>query len=101
MKLQHLQIGNRFEYEGKVYVKTGPLTASSEEGGQRIIPRYAVLRPLDLPETNTDAGKEKGPSNAAVRAAFQTFCTECAPLLAAGSEAAFEAARKRFLDRLR
>ena len=49
MKLQHLAIGARFEYEGVVYVKTGPLTAASEEGGQRIIPRYAILRPLDVP----------------------------------------------------
>lgn len=33
MKLQHLSIGARFEYEGVTYVKTGPLTASSEAGG--------------------------------------------------------------------
>ena len=38
MKLQHLAIGARFEFEGQVYVKTGPLTASAEQGGQRVIP---------------------------------------------------------------
>lgn len=46
-------MGARFEYEGNVYVKTGPMTASSEQGGQRIIPRYATLRPLDIPVTDS------------------------------------------------
>ena len=44
-------MGARFEYEGVVYFKTGPLTASSEAGGQRIIPRHAVLRSLEAPAT--------------------------------------------------
>jgi len=30
MKFQMLALGARFEFEGKVYVKTGPLTALSE-----------------------------------------------------------------------
>ena len=38
MRLQDFPIGARFEYEGAIYVKTGPLTASSEQGKQRIIP---------------------------------------------------------------
>ncbi len=33
MKLQHLAIGDRFEYDGKIFGKTGPLTAASDEGG--------------------------------------------------------------------
>ena len=49
MKLQQLAIGDRFEYDGRILVKTGPLTASSDDGGQQMIPRYAVLKPLDLP----------------------------------------------------
>jgi len=51
MRLQDLPVGTRFEYQGKVFVKTGPITAASETGGQQMIPRHAVLKPLDpLPE---------------------------------------------------
>lgn len=51
MKLQDLPVGARFEYQGRIFVKTGPITATAEDGGQRMIPRYADLRPLDpLPE---------------------------------------------------
>lgn len=39
-------MGARFEYEGVEYVKTGPQLASGP-GGQKLIPKYAVLRPLD------------------------------------------------------
>lgn len=50
MKLQHLALGERFEFEGQVFAKTGPLTASPEAGGgQRLIPRHAELKPLDRP----------------------------------------------------
>ena len=54
MKLQHLAIGDRFEYDGKIFVKTGPVTASSENGGQQMIPRYAILKPLDVPARDDD-----------------------------------------------
>jgi len=47
MKLNHLPIGARFEYEGQIYTETGPITAAAEKGGQRMIPRHAVLRPVD------------------------------------------------------
>ena len=60
MKLQHLSMGARFEYEGVVYVKTGPLTASSEDGGQRIIPRYAILKALDVPAAEASKSPVKG-----------------------------------------
>lgn len=93
MKLQYLPIGARFEYEGAVYVKTGPLTASSEVGGQRIIPRHAVLRPLDLP-----AGEGKGKLEApVVRKAFNAFFETCNRLVGEAGQAELEQARQRFL----
>ena len=55
MKLQQLAMGARFEYEGVTYVKTGPMTASSDAGGQRIIPRYANLRVLEEPVAESKA----------------------------------------------
>lgn len=100
MKLQHLAIGARFEYEGVVFVKTGPLTASSEQGGQRIIPRHAMLRPLDVPEPETGRGKPGELSRSRVRTAFDEFYGRCAALVDAGSQAELEAARQRFLAAL-
>lgn len=47
MKFQQLALGARFEFEGTDYVKSGPLTATSAAGLQRMIPRFAVLKPLD------------------------------------------------------
>ena len=35
MRLQDLPVGARFEYQGKIFVKTGPITAASEAGGQQ------------------------------------------------------------------
>jgi hypothetical protein len=93
MKLQHLAMGARFEYEGLVFVKTGPLTATSEVGGQRIIPRHAVLRPLDLPATEGKGRLEA----AVVRKAFNTFFETSNRLVGEAGRAELEQARQRFL----
>lgn len=47
MKFQHLPIGTRFVYQGETYTKSSPLVASVDGGGQRMIPRYASLSPVD------------------------------------------------------
>lgn len=108
MKFQHLPVGARFEYDGRVYVKTGPLTAAGETGGQRIIPRSAVLRNLESPATGKPkAGRRL--DEAAVMAAFEAFHGECARLLheavpdtLKGStlRTRLEEARQRFLAEL-
>lgn len=97
MKIQHIAIGARFEYEGIVYVKTGPLTASSEQGGQRIIPRYAVLRSLD--GTDEAQGKPVAGS-ASVRPAFAQFYAIAEQLVAPADRAKLAEARVRFLKAL-
>ncbi|UCV21452.1 hypothetical protein [Ferribacterium limneticum] len=93
MKLQHLPLGARFEYEGVVYVKTGPLTASSEAGGQRIIPRHVMLRPLDPPATE-GKGRLEAPL---VCKAFNAFFETCNRLVGEAGHAELEQARQRFL----
>jgi hypothetical protein len=46
-KFHLLPIGHHFEWEGKRYVKTTPLIANQiPEGGQRFIPRSALVRLL-------------------------------------------------------
>lgn len=101
MKLQHLELGARFEYEGLVYVKTGPLTASSAEGGQRVIPRYANLTPLDLPEPETKGVGRGQFSRQTVLAAFNAFYNTCAQWVEDDKAAELESARQRFLASLR
>jgi hypothetical protein len=93
MKLQHLAMGARFEYEGLVFVKTGPMTAASEAGGQRIIPRHAELKALDLPAT-----EGKGKLEAAlVRKAFNSYFETSQRLVDEAGQAELEMARQRFL----
>ena len=96
MKLQHLAIGARFEYEGKTFVKTGPLTASSDQGGQQISPRYAILKPLDAPASENKVIRGKL-TEATVRAAFDTFYRQCQRLVDENGQTELDAARKRFL----
>jgi len=97
MKLQHLPIGASFEYEGKVYVKTGPLTAVSEEGGSRIIPRSAVLRAASAATPATAAAVGGGLERATVLAAFDEFHQLCVGLVDETAREQLAAARQRFL----
>ena len=101
MKLQHLAIGDRFEYNGKVFVKTGPLTASSDEGGQQIIPRYAVLKPLDPPPVAEKPGLRRRLDEKTVRAAFDDFYQACRTLVDDSALPALVEARDRFIERIR
>jgi len=50
MKFSLLHIGQRFLYQGRIYRKTTPLMADPEGAeGQRLIPRSAMVEPLDTP----------------------------------------------------
>lgn len=103
MKFQQLPMGARFEYEGKVYTKTGPIQAAAESGGQRVIPRFAVLKPLDEKPKAEAPRRGRKLDEAAVMAAFEAFCAECADLPGAAAEraAALASARQRFLAALK
>lgn len=102
MKLQHLSMGARFEYEGVVYVKTGPLTASSEDGGQRIIPRYAILKALDVPAAEASKSPVKGRLEAVrVRTAFERFYELCERLVPEDSRGELAEARQQFFEAIK
>jgi hypothetical protein len=99
MRLQDLPVGARFEYQGKVFVKTGPITATAENGGQRMIPRYADLWPLDpLPEK--PPASKRTLDEARVRAAFDEFYRTCFRITDEFSRTELEAARRRFIAAL-
>ena len=96
MKIHQLPQGARFEYEDEEYVKTGPLFATGK-GGQRLIPKYAVLKPLG--EVAEIPGKVSSDSisRAAVLDGVATFYTDCKALVPDDKQALLSAAHKRFL----
>jgi len=100
MKLQHLPIGARFEFKGQIFVKTGPLTAASEEGGQQVIPRSAVLRPLEAPVAEVK-GKGRQVDETKVLAAFEYVYRTCSELLNESSRPQLDDARAKFLQALK
>ena len=108
MKFSQLPMGARFEYEGSVYVKTSPIAASGETGAKKMIPRYAVLKPLDG-TPKSEPRKVRSLDEAKVMAAFDAFSADCARLLDIATadttqramlRAELEAARQRFLEQL-
>lgn len=101
MKLHQLPHGARFEYQGKIFTKVGPLTAAATEGGLQLVPRYAELQPLDALPPQVTADAARSVTVASVRAAFELFCQRCAPLLGDADQAEFSAARENFLASLR
>ena len=103
-------MGGRFEFEGKVYVKVGPMAAAAEDGGgQRLIPRWAVLKPVGGAAEAAPKRPARQLDEAAVTAAFEAYHAACAKLVTEACmdvdrgmalRAALEEARLRFLEAL-
>ncbi len=100
MKLNHLPIGARFEYDGQIYTKTGPITAAAEKGGQRMIPRHAVLRPVDGHTPPPAASTTRQVDENRVLAAFDSYHNTALRLAEGLGKAELEQARARFLAAL-
>jgi hypothetical protein len=101
MKFQHLAIGARFEYEGKFYCKTGPISASSEQGESRMIPRHADLRPLDGGQEKETPKPGRKLDETIVLNAFEAFYAVCARQAEEHALIELAAARQRFLMELK
>jgi hypothetical protein len=99
MKFRQLQVGARFMFEGREYVKEGPVAArDAQTGKSRMIPRYAVLSPVDeLPAAGAKAEPTMVPRET-VLAAFDEFYAECAACAGPETEPRLAAARVRFLS---
>lgn len=98
MKINQLPMGARFEYEGEEYVKTGPLFATGPLG-QRMIPKYAVLKPLGGAAPAAPPKRDSLP-RAEVLKAFDDFHAQCKALVADDRQEALERARGAFLAAL-
>lgn len=113
MKFHQLSIGQRFEFEGEVYVRTRPMIAVREaNGSSRMIRRSATVRVL-AQETaaSTPTHENEGLEREAVLQAFDVFYAHCLRELgdiesAADSEqmkqvrGSLKEARGRFLESL-
>lgn len=88
-------MGARFEYAGQTYVKSGPLVGTGPDG-QRLIPKYAVLKVLDgsVPKAAVPATSL---TREAVLAAFADYHATCTALIPPEQQPALDAARAAFL----
>ncbi len=96
MKLNQLPLGARFEYDGKILTKTGPMTGATEKGGSVFIPKFAVLKAVD--------GEAPPPPKASrtvdadtVLAAFEAYHGTAIRLVDEPGRMALAAARARFI----
>lgn len=82
MKFKLLSIGQKFEYDGVVYVKTSPLVASDiKTGHNKMIPRYAALTLLDGSGTNEQQLTSTNVATKTVLTAFNQFYATCIEVL--------------------
>ena len=114
MRFHQLSMGQRFEFEGEVYVRTKPLIAVNEASGhQRFIRRSALVKVLSqdaAAAVQDDAVNDaSGITREAVVAAFDAFYASCLLELKDIEDGVdktqleqlrehFEEARQRFLD---
>lgn len=78
MKFKLLSIGQKFEYEGDIYVKTSPLIASDIKTSQnKMIPRSAMLTVLDETGTSKQQIKKEPINSQEILCAFNLFYEKC------------------------
>jgi hypothetical protein len=97
MKIHELPMGARFAWQGRAYVKSGPLFADGEDG-RRMIPRHAVLQPLDPVPVAAPTWPANIPAEA-VCAGVDALLADCRQL-PGEHYAQLQAACDRLLDRL-
>jgi hypothetical protein len=78
MKFHQLPIGSRFRYQERDYCKTSPLAATDSTGGQRMIPRSAVVAPVD---DSSASGGDQATTSSPLRASLQQHHERCRTLV--------------------
>jgi len=99
MKFKLLGIGQKFEYQGELYVKTSPLIASNmETGHNKMIPAYAALT-LQEQSVSEEAVAQKDTLNSEqVIEAFNDFYVNCVDLIE--DKNALDIARDKFMQKI-
>jgi len=96
MKIHQLPLGARFVFEGQEFVKTGPMFAAGQDGGQRLIPKYAQLTVLGENASDADP-KPRALTKASVLTAFEAFYSRCKELAPEDRHPELDIARDHFL----
>lgn len=113
MKFHLLPVGEKFEYQGEIYIKADKLIANSEQTGKnRLIPRSANVKPVNsATDISPRVIEEHQTQTAKVLEEFDNYHQQCLQCLSdidnlTGTEAIekkkeqLEAARQRFIDSL-
>lgn len=78
MKFKLLSVGQKFKYDGEVYVKTSPIVASNvETGHNKMIPAYATLTLLDNSGEEKQSTTKESVDAKEILNAFNTFYERC------------------------
>jgi hypothetical protein len=78
MRFHQLAVGERFEFQGQIYVKTSPLVASHEgSGSQKLIARSATVKPAAEPPIGPSLKRGRNLKQGEVIAAFDVFYERC------------------------
>ena len=84
MKFKLLSVGQKFKYEGEVYVKTSPIIASNvETSHNKMIPAYAMVTVLDGTGEEQQSKTKESVNAKDVLEAFNTFYEACIKTLEA------------------
>lgn len=113
MKFHLVPVGEKFEFEGEVYVKADKLIANNEKTGKnRLIPRSANVQPVNAQADATPKVVEDHKTQTArVLEEFDNYHQQCLQCLSELNESSdpgaltrmkdeMETARKKFIDRL-
>ncbi|MEJ2143310.1 MAG: hypothetical protein P8Y24_13340 [Gammaproteobacteria bacterium] len=113
MKFYLLPVGEKFEYQGEIYIKADKLIANSEQTGKnRLIPRSANVKPVNV-QADSSPGviEDHQVQTAKVLTEFDRYhqrCLQCLSEFMPLTDAKFitakkdelEAARQHFIDSL-
>jgi hypothetical protein len=97
MKFKILSIGQKFEYQDEIYVKTSPLIASNvATGHNKIIPAYAALKLQDQSVSEKEVAQKDELKSERVIDAFNEFYARCVTLIE--DKSALDLARDKFMQ---
>lgn len=113
MKFHLLPVGEKFEYQGEIYIKADKLIANSEQTGKnRLIPRSANIKPVNATtDVSPKVIEEHQIQTAKVLREFDDYHQQCLQCLSdicdsndsqaiSKKKDELEAARQRFIDSL-
>lgn len=97
MKFKLLAIGDKFELQGEVYVKTSPIIASNvSTNHNKMVPGYTTVTLLT--QGGKEASVKENLNREEVMTAFNEFYSSCLTLLE--DKTALETARDKFIKTL-